>query len=97
MGGAARDWFLESRCYLLPSSYASVSWERLLRDFGPLAGERHTVVGAGLVGWLAKTWRAEARASMDRVTTRGGVPGEEGTDFSAFLSVAYQLTSIPGQ
>ncbi len=92
MGGNARDWFLESRCFILPSSYATVSWERVLRDGGSLRGERHGIVGAGLVGWLSKTWRAEARASMDRVTTRGGVPGAEGTDFSAVLSAAYQAS-----
>lgn len=94
MGGNARDWFFESRCFILPSSYATVSWERLLHDGGPLKGERHGIVGPGFVGWLTKTWRAEARASMDRVTARGGVPGAKGTDFSAFLSVGYQVTSL---
>lgn len=91
MGGNARDWFFEGRCFILPSSYASFSWERLMRDGGPVKGERHSIFGAGLVGWLTNAWRAEARASMDRVTTQGGIRGAKGTDFSASLSVAYQV------
>lgn len=90
MGGNARDWFVETRCFLLPSSYASATWERVMHDGAPVKGERHNIFGAGLVGWLTNTWRAEVRASMDRVSTQGGVPGVDGTDFSAFLSVAYQ-------
>jgi len=92
MGGDARDWFFESRCFILPSSYAAISWERVLRDGGPATGERRTIVSAGLTGWLTKTWRAEARVSRDRVTVRGGVPGAEGTDYSALVSVGYQVT-----
>ncbi len=90
MGGSARDWFIEARCYILPSSYASLSWERVMRDGSPVKGERRSIFGAGLIGWLSNSWRAEARASMDHVTTQNGVPGAKGTDFSALLSIAYQ-------
>ncbi len=96
MGGDSRDWFIEGRCFILPSSYASFSWERLMHDGAPVKGERHSIFGAGLTGWLAKSWRAEARAAVDRVTTQGGVPGANGTDFSALLSVGYQVAPFPG-
>lgn len=99
MGGGSRDWFFGSRYFLRPSTFAELSYERILHDEGTQPsigspGERHTVYSAGFTGWLAKNWRAEAHASMDRVTTRDGIPGREGTDFFAFVAVGYQMTSL---
>lgn len=94
MGGLARDWFVEGRCWLMPGSHARLSWERVLQD-GPAAkGERRTRYEAGLTGWLTENWRAQLDLLMDRGTSIGGVPGADRTDFSAFLSVAYQVTTI---
>lgn len=99
MGGSSRDWFFGSRYFLRPSTFAELSYERILHDKGiqpsiGFPGERHTVWSAGLTGWLTKNWRGEAHASMDRVTTQGGVPGSSGTDFTASLAFAYQLTAL---
>jgi hypothetical protein len=94
MGPYSRELSFVSRYFLRPSSFAEVSYDRILHDGGTLDGERHDIFGAGLSGWLSERWRAEARSSMDRVTARGGVPGADGTDFSAFITVGYQVTSL---
>jgi hypothetical protein len=100
MGGDSRDWVFESRYFFLPSTFASASYEKILHD-GDIQpsigfpGERRTRYSVGLTGWLAKSWRGEAHASMGRVTGQGGVPGSRGTDFSAFLAVSYQISSSP--
>lgn len=93
MGPYSRQLSFVSRYFLRPSSFTEVSFERILHDGGARNGERHDIFGAGLSGWLAERWRAEAHASVDRVISRGGAPGADGTDFSAFLSVGYQVTS----
>lgn len=100
MGGDSRDWVFESRYFFLPSTFASASYEKILHD-GDIQpsigfpGERRTRYSVGLTGWLAKSWRGEAHASMGRVTGQGGVPGSRGTDFSAFVAVSYQISSSP--
>jgi hypothetical protein len=102
MGGGSRDWFFGSRYFFLPTTFAEVSYERILHDRGVQSsigssGERRRKISAGVTGWLTSSWRAEARATTDTVTTQGGVPGSEGTDFSAFLTVSYQVSSFPGR
>ena len=97
MGPFSRDVSVVSRYFLLPSSFAEVSYERVLHDGGAQDGERHDIFGAGLSGWVGEKWRAEARASADYLTHREGVPGSSRTDFSAIVSVAYQVTSLSNQ
>ncbi|NJD62078.1 MAG: capsule assembly Wzi family protein, partial [Deltaproteobacteria bacterium] len=99
MGGDSTDWFVESRCFFLPSTFLALSYERVRREKGsglsPLSpGERRNRYTAGITGWLTKSWRAEARASMERQTDEGGVPGAGGTDFSAVLAISYQVSSL---
>ena len=94
MGPYSRELSFVSRYFVRPSSFAEVSYDRVLHDGGALDGERHDIFGAGLSGWVTDGWRAEARASMDRVISRGGVPGADRTDFSAFITVGYQVTSL---
>jgi len=99
MGGGSRDWFLVSRYFLRPSSFAEVSWEKILHDRGVqpsigFPGERHTVYSAGFTGWLTKNWRAGVHAAMDRVTAQGGIPGSTGTDFFASVAIAYQTSVL---
>jgi len=101
MGGGSRDWFVGSRYYFLPSTFAEVSYEKILHDRGVqpsigFPGERRTRYSAGITGWLTSAWRAEVHAATDSVTDQGGVPGSEGTDFSAFLAVSYQVSSFEG-
>ena len=96
MGGGSRDWFVESRYFFHRSSFASVSYERILHDRGvaPSIGfpeERRSRVSAGLTGWLTDSWRGEAHASADRVTDRGGVQGVRQTDVSGWLAISYQV------
>ncbi|MGZ8448914.1 MAG: capsule assembly Wzi family protein [Candidatus Deferrimicrobiaceae bacterium] len=95
MGGGSRDWFVESRYFFHRSSFASVSYERILHDRGVapsigFSGERRSRVSAGLTGWLTDSWRGEAHASADRVTDRGGVQGVRQTDVSGWLAISYQ-------
>lgn len=99
MGGGSREWSLQSRYFFLPSSFAEVSYEEILHDRGVQssigsAGERISRLSTGVTGWLTKSWRAEARLSTDRVANEGGVRGSEGSGFSAFLGVSYQVTSF---
>lgn len=99
MGGDSIDWFVEGRYFFLPSTFLALSYERVRRENGsglsPLPpGERRSRYSAGLTGWLAKSWRAEARASMEQLIDEGGVPGSKGTDFSAFLAISYQISSL---
>ncbi|MGA7105731.1 MAG: hypothetical protein WBX49_10345, partial [Candidatus Deferrimicrobiaceae bacterium] len=90
MGGSARDWFVESRYFLSPDSIAGVSYERVLHDSVDRKGERREVVSAGIIDWFSKSWRAEARASWERVTGEGGVPGRAGTDVAAWVALSWQ-------
>jgi len=94
MGGSARDWFVESRYFLSPDSFAGVSFERVLHDGFGRKGERREVVSAGLIGWLSKSWRAEVRASWERVTGEGGVPGRDGTDVAAWVALSWQTDEL---
>ena len=94
MGGSARNWSVQSRYWFLPTAWGTLSWERVLRDGGPSAGERRTLWSAGLSGWITEKWRAEASAVIDRVSTKGGLPGPSGTDFSARLQLSYQVTTL---
>lgn len=94
MGGLARDWFVDGRFWLAPGSFARLSWERVLQDGPTRKGERRTLSSASLTGWLDESWRAQFDLIMDRGTSIGGIPGADRTDFSAFLSVAYQVTTI---
>jgi hypothetical protein len=99
MGGDSIDWFLESRYFFLPSSFASLSYERIRHEngngisiFSP--GERVSRYSAGLTGWLARSWRGEVHTTMERLENEGGVPGSRGTDFSAFVALSYQISSL---
>ncbi len=94
MGGGARNWFVQARCWFLPTAWGTLSWERGLRNTGPSAGERRTLWSAGLSGWITERWRAEAEAVLDRASNKYGLPGPEGTDFSARLLVSYQVTTF---
>ncbi|GAB4369654.1 MAG: hypothetical protein Kow00128_16080 [Deltaproteobacteria bacterium] len=94
MGGGARNWFAQARYWFLPTAWGTLSWEQVLRNAGPTAGERRTLWSAGLCGWLTEKWRAEATAVLDRASNRFGLPGPTGTDFSARLSVSYQVTTL---
>ncbi|MBI5418508.1 MAG: hypothetical protein HZA60_00300 [Deltaproteobacteria bacterium] len=101
MGGGSRDWFVGSRYYFLPSTFAEVSYEKILHDKGVqpsigFPGERRSRISAGFTGWLNHSWRAEAHSTIDRVTNEGGVPGSTGTDFSAFVAVSYQTYTFSG-
>jgi len=90
MGGSSRDWFVESRYYFLPATYAEASYERVLHDGGDLKGERHSIVSAGLIGWFSKKWRGEIHASWDHVTDEEGIPGRDGSVFSAWIALSWQ-------
>ena len=94
MGGGARSWFVQTRYWFLPTAWGTLSWEQLLRDTGPPAGERRDLWSAGLGGWITGKWRAEASATVDRASGKGGFPGPTGTDFSARVSFSYQVTTL---
>lgn len=94
MGGGARNWFVEARYWFLPTAWGTLSWEQVLRNTGPSAGERRTLWSAGLAGWITENWRAQADAVLDRAGTKAGFPGPSGTDFSLRLSVSYQVTTL---
>ncbi len=94
MGGDSRDWFAGSRYHFRPDAFADVSVEKVLHDGGVPAGERRLIVSAGLTGWLTASWRGEARASVDRVTTGGGVPGREGSAFTAWIALSWQTNTL---
>ena len=93
MGGDSRDWFAESRYHFRPDAFADISVERVLHGGDP-GGERRSVVSAGLTGWLTPSWRGEARASVNRVTTEGGVPGREGSAFSIWVALSWQTNTL---
>ena len=90
MGGSARDWFVESRYYLSPDSFAGVSYERVLHDGGDRKGERRSIISAGLTGWSSKYWRGEVRASWDHVSDEGGIPGRDGSDVFVYVALSWQ-------
>ena len=94
MGGDASDWFVESRFYLDPAAFVGVSLERVKYDGGDRSGERRTIASVGLTGWLTKSWRGEARAAVDRVTAEGGVPGRDGSAFSAWVALSWQTDRL---
>jgi len=98
MGGGSRDWFVQSRYFILPSTFVEVSYERILHERGiqpaiGFPGERRTRLSAGLTGWLADSWRAEAHSTVDRVADERGIPGSKDENFSAWISIAYQATA----
>jgi len=94
MGGGSRNWFAQARYWFLPTAWGTFSWERVLRNAGPTAGERRTLWTAGLCGWVTEKLRMEASAVLDHASTKNGLPGPAGTDFSARLSVSYQVTTL---
>jgi hypothetical protein len=94
MGGNAKDLFVEPRYHLRPDLYAGISYERLMR-YGPdAAGERRSIVSAGIVAWLSENWRGEARASWNHVTDEGGITGRDGSDFSAWVALSWQTNVL---
>jgi hypothetical protein len=102
MGGGSRDWFVGWRYFILPSTTAELSYERILHEKGiqpaiGFPGERRTRLSAGITAWLADSWRAEAHSTVERIANEGGTPGSKGTDFSAFLSVSHQISSFSRQ
>jgi hypothetical protein len=99
MGGGSRDWFVQSRYFITPATHVELSYERIRHYQGVqpaigFPGERHSKLSAGVTGWLTSSWRAEARASTDRVTNQGGVPGSSGSDFSGYLAVSRQVNTF---
>jgi len=94
MGGGSRNWFVEARYWFLPTAWGTLSWEQVLRNTGPSAGERRTLWSAGLAGWITEKWRAQADAVIDRAGTKAGFPGPSGTDFSLRLSVSCQVATL---
>ena len=94
MGGSARSWFIDSRYYLRPDSFAGVSYERVMHDGSDLMGERREVVSAGLTGWFSKKWRGEIRASWDHVSDEGGIPGRDGSDVFVYVALSWQTDTL---
>jgi hypothetical protein len=94
VGGSSRDWFVESRYSLRPDVYAGISYEKVKHEGGDLAGESHSIVSAGLLGWSTKSWRGEVRASWDRVSDEGGVSGRDGSDFTAWVALTWQTNVL---
>ncbi|MDX1814499.1 MAG: capsule assembly Wzi family protein [Thermodesulfobacteriota bacterium] len=94
MGGSSRDWFVESRYFMTPDSFAGVSYERVLHDGGDLMGERRSIVSAELIGWFSKKWRGEVHASWDHGTGEEGIPGRDGSDFSAWIALSWQTDRL---
>jgi hypothetical protein len=102
MGGGSRDWFVQSRYFILPSTFVEVSYERILHERGiqpsiGFPGERRTRLSAGITGWLADSWRAEAHSTVDRVADASGIPGSKDENFSAWIAIAYQATTFSMQ
>jgi hypothetical protein len=99
MGGGAREWTLQSRYFLLPSTFAEVTYQKILHEDGVQSyigspGDRRTRLSTGFTGWLTSSWRAEAHLSTDRVTNKFGATGATGTDISAFFALSYQVSSF---
>ncbi len=99
MGGGSRDWFVQSRYFILPSTFAELSYERILHEKGiqpaiGFPGERRTRLSAGITGWLSDSWRAEAHSTVERDANKGGAPGSDGDDFSAWVAITYQVTTL---
>jgi hypothetical protein len=94
MGGSSRDLFVESRYSLRPDAYAGISYEKVKHEGGDLAGESHSIVSAGLLGWLTKSWRGEVRASWDRVKDERGGSGRDGTDVTAWVALTWQTNVL---
>jgi len=90
MGGSSRDWFFESRYYILPASYAEVSYEKVLHDGGDLKGERRSIFTAGLISWLTESWRGEVHAAWDHANSPEGTQGQGGTTFAAWVELSWQ-------
>jgi len=90
MGGSSRDWFVESHYYFLPATYAEASYEKVLHDGGDRKGERRSIVSAGLVTWLTKSWRGEVHAAWDHATAPEGTQGKDGTAFAAWVELSWQ-------
>ena len=90
MGTDARDFFLEARLFLVPSSYLELNYDRTTRSFpGPAKEERKRITG-GLVAWFTKNVRAEGKVAYDRFSDEGGVSGRDGSIKSIELSAAWQ-------
>jgi Capsule assembly protein Wzi len=94
MGGSSRDWFFESHYYFLPAAYAEASYEKVLHDGGDLKGERRSIVSAGLVAWLTKSWRGEVHAAWDHSNSPEGTQGLGGTAFSTWVTLAWQTDML---
>jgi len=94
MGGSSRDWFAESHYYFHPAAYAEASYEKVLHDSGNLKGERRSIVSAGLVAWLTKSWRGEVHAAWDHATAPEGTQGLEGSAFSAWVALSWQTNVL---
>jgi len=94
MGGSSRDWFVESHYYFLPATYAEASYEKVLHDGGDLKGERRSIVSAGLISWLTKSWRGEVHAAWDHANAPEGTQGLGGTAFAAWVELSWQTNVL---
>ena len=88
--GNARDFFLEARYFLVPSSYLELNYDRTTRSFPGPAREERKRLTAGLVAWVTENVRAEGKVAYDRFSDEGGVSGRDGSNKSIELSAAYQ-------
>jgi hypothetical protein len=99
MSGDSKNLFIEARYYISSTAVASLSFDRTKHEQGRVQtivppGEVRRRLTAGLLGWELPSWRGEVRLSAERVTNRGGVPGDDGTSFSAFVALAYQVDTL---
>jgi len=90
MGTDARDLFVEARYFMLPSSFLELNMDLTDRMSPGPAKEETTRFGAGLIAWLTRNWRAEARVAIERVANEGGVAGKDTNDVPVQVTLAYQ-------
>ena len=87
----AKDLFLETHYFLLPTSYLEANVDFTQRDYPGPSREDTKRVGAGLVLWLTKNWRNETRLAITKVSNENGISGADSTDLSFQLSMSYQF------
>jgi hypothetical protein len=90
LGTDARDLFLETHYFFVPSSYLELNVDLTQRFWPGPAREDSRRISAGFVHWFSRNVRAEGRLAYERISNEGGISGNDSRETSIQAALAYQ-------
>ena len=90
LGTEARDLFLETHYFFLPSSYLELNADLTQRFWPGPAREDSRRISAAFIHWFSRNVRAEGRLAYERVSNGGGISGNDSRNASIQAALAYQ-------